>query len=134
MCQEGAWLAASSIMRVSYGASHGIGHVLGGLCGVPYGHTSCILLPHVMRWNLEATKSRQALISQVLGEPETPAADLIARLIAGLGQPTTLRDAGMPEERLGQISEMAMDNLFVKTNPRPLQSPDDARAILDAAW
>jgi maleylacetate reductase len=36
---------------VSKGVSHGIGHVLGGTAGVPHGYTSCIMLPHVLRFN-----------------------------------------------------------------------------------
>jgi len=31
------------------GASHGIGYVLGAVFGIPHGHTSCIMLPAVMR-------------------------------------------------------------------------------------
>ena len=30
-CQQASWLAGSSIARVNYGASHGIGHALGAL-------------------------------------------------------------------------------------------------------
>ena len=33
------------------GASHAIGHALGGSCGVPHGYTSCVILPHVLRYN-----------------------------------------------------------------------------------
>ena len=31
LCQQASWLAASTIGRVSYGASHGIGHALGAV-------------------------------------------------------------------------------------------------------
>jgi maleylacetate reductase len=54
-CQQASLLAASSIARVNYGASHGIGHVLGGIADVPHGHTSCVMLPHVMRYNEPVT-------------------------------------------------------------------------------
>ncbi len=134
VCQEAAWMASSSIMRVSYGASHGIGHVLGGLCGVPHGHTSCILLPHVMRWNLEVTAAQQALIAAACGVPGGSAADAIASLIEGLGQPTSLREAGVDRADLPKISEMALANLFVKTNPRKIERPDQVMEILEAAW
>jgi len=34
LCQQASWLAASSIARVNYGASHGIGHVLGAFAAL----------------------------------------------------------------------------------------------------
>ncbi|MDP6343870.1 MAG: iron-containing alcohol dehydrogenase, partial [Alphaproteobacteria bacterium] len=37
--QQAVWMAASSINRVPYGASHGIGHALGAMAGVSHGHT-----------------------------------------------------------------------------------------------
>ena len=44
----GIWLAiAGRHGGVEMGASHAIGHVLGGSCGVPHGYTSCVILPHV---------------------------------------------------------------------------------------
>jgi alcohol dehydrogenase class IV len=68
-CQQASWLAASSIARVNYGASHGIGHVLGALANVPHGHTSCVMLPHVMRYNERATAGKQRQIAEALGRP-----------------------------------------------------------------
>jgi alcohol dehydrogenase class IV len=134
LCQQAAWMASSSIMRVSYGASHGIGHVLGGLCGVPHGHTSCILLPHVMRWNEAVSGDQQLHIAEACGRPGGSAADAIADLIKSLGQPTTLREAGVERAQLQQISEMALANIFVKTNPRKVENPDQVMEILEAAW
>jgi maleylacetate reductase len=37
------WLSMEhNRFKVPMGASHGIGHVLGGTCDVPHGYTSCI--------------------------------------------------------------------------------------------
>ena len=36
---------------VKAGASHGMGHALGGTAGMPHGETSCVMLPHVLRYN-----------------------------------------------------------------------------------
>ena len=68
-CQEASWLAASSIARIDYGASHGIGHALGAFADVPHGHTSCVMLPHVMRYNERATAAKQRLIAEAMGRP-----------------------------------------------------------------
>ncbi len=133
-CQQASWLAASSIARVNYGASHGIGHVLGSIADVPHGHTSCVMLPHVMRFNEEATRDKQTLIAEAMGRPGVPAADAVAEWIAALGQPTTLRAVGVKREQFPQIAEAAMRNLWVRTNPQPINSPDDVMKLLEAAW
>jgi maleylacetate reductase len=133
-CQQASWLAASSIARVNYGASHGIGHALGAFADVPHGHTSCVMLPHVMRYNERATAAAQGQIAEALGRPGVPAADVIAELIAALKQPTTLRAVGVKREQLLKIAEAAMHNIWVRTNPQPIRSPDDVMRILEAAW
>jgi alcohol dehydrogenase class IV len=133
-CQQASWLAGSSIARVNYGASHGIGHALGAFADVPHGHTSCVMLPHVMRYNARATGAKQRLIAEALSRPDIPAADAIAELIAALKQPTTLRAVGVKREQLPKIAEAAMHNLWVRTNPQPIRSPEDVMQILETAW
>jgi maleylacetate reductase len=133
-CLIAVWMAASTIQKVQFGASHGIGHVLGGLCGVPHGHTSCILLPHVLRWNAPANEARQELVAGALGRPGARAADVVAELIEALGQPRRLRDAGVAREALPKIAELAMENMWVRANPRRIEGPADVMAILDAAY
>jgi maleylacetate reductase len=134
ICQQASWLAASSIARVNYGASHGIGHVLGAFADVPHGHTSCVMLPHVMRYNEPATVAKQRSIAEATGRSGIPAADIIAELIAALKQPTTLRAVGVKREQLPKIAAAAMNNIWVRSNPRPIRSPDDVMQILEAAW
>lgn len=91
--QLGAWMSMiGSQTGVPKGASHGIGHVLGGTAHVPHGYTSCVMLPHVLRFNSAVNPERQALVSEALGHPGEPAADVVAGLIAGLGLPQRLRD------------------------------------------
>lgn len=133
-CLEAVWLASTTIMKIQFGASHGLGHVLGGLCRVPHGHTSCILLPHVLRWNHAVNAPRQALIAEALGRPDMPAADAVAALIGALGQPQRLRDAGVGRDALPKIAEHAMDNMWVRANPRRIAGPSDVMEILDSAY
>jgi alcohol dehydrogenase class IV len=132
--QHAVWLASSTILKVQFGASHGIGHVVGGLCGVPHGHTSCILLPHVLRWNEPVNAPRQAMVAGALGRPGACAADVIAELIRSLGQPTRLSEAGVARDALPRIAALAMTNVWVRTNPRTIAGPADVMAILEAAW
>jgi alcohol dehydrogenase class IV len=133
-CQIGAWLAAMSIRRADYGASHGLGHALGADAGVPHGITSCVLLPTVMRYNAEVCADALNEISAALGHPDQPAADLIEALIRGLGLPTRISELGVGRDRLAVIAEKSMGNPFVRSNPRPIQSPVQTLEILERAW
>jgi maleylacetate reductase len=134
-CQIGAWMSmVGSQTGVSKGASHGIGHVLGGTAGVPHGYTSCIMLPHVLRFNHPVDAEKQARVSEALGQPGELAAEIVAGLIAGLGLPTRLRDVGVKPEQLDLIAENSMHDRWVHTNPRKIDGPAVIRTLLDAAW
>jgi maleylacetate reductase len=134
-CQLGAWMSMVGAQTgVTKGASHGIGHVLGGTAGVPHGYTSCVMLPHVLRFNHQVNAERQALVSEALGEPGGPAADVVAALIADLGLPGRLRDVGVKPEQLDAIAAHAMHDRWVHTNPRKIDGPPTVRTLLDAAW
>ncbi len=134
-CQIGAWMSmVGSQTGVSKGASHGIGHVLGGTAGVPHGYTSCVMLPHVLRFNHPVNPGKQARVSEALGRPDEPAAEVVAELISGLGLPTRLRDVGVKPEQLNQIAEGSMHDRWIHTNPRKIDGPAVIRTLLDAAW
>ena len=134
-CQIGAWMSmVGSQTGVSKGASHGIGHVLGGTAGVPHGYTSCVMLPHVLRFNHSVNGAKQARVSEALGRADEPAAEVVAALISGLGLPTRLRDVGVRAEQLDVIAEGSMHDRWVHTNPRKIDGPAVIRGLLDAAW
>ncbi|HEV2611912.1 MAG TPA: iron-containing alcohol dehydrogenase [Noviherbaspirillum sp.] len=134
-CQLGAWMSIiGTSAGVTKGASHGIGHVLGGTGGVPHGYTSCVMLPHVLRFNFPVNAERQAWVSEALGRRGEPAADVVATLIAELGMPQTLRDVGLKEDLLDLIAQNAMHDRLIHTNPRKIDGPATVRQLLDAAW
>ena len=133
--QLGAWMSMiGSQTGVPKGASHGIGHVLGGTAHVPHGYTSCVMLPHVLRFNHPVNAERQALVSEALAHPGEPAAEVVAGLIAGLGLPQRLRDVGVKQEQLDRIAELSMHDRWIHTNPRKIDGPAVIRELLDAAW
>lgn len=132
--QMGAWLAATSIRRTEYGASHGLGHALGADAGVPHGITSCVLLPTVMRYNAEVCAAQMAEIAAALGDPSTPAADQVEAMIARLGLPTRLSQLGMAHDRLAVIAQKGMANPWVHTNPRKIHDAAQLEALLEQAW
>jgi maleylacetate reductase len=131
----GAWMSIMGAHNgVPMGASHGIGHVLGGTASVPHGYTSCVMLPHVLRFNVTVNAERQKWVSEALGRPGESAGDAVAALIAGLGLPGTLRAVGVKPEQLDPVAVGSMHDRWVHTNPRKIDGPPAVRALLDAAW
>ena len=133
-CQIGAWQSMISIVGgVPMGASHAIGHVLGGTCNVPHGYTSCVMSPHVLAWNAEHDASRQAKISAALGAPGEAASLVLDRFIRSLGMPRTLTEVGVKRDQLRRVADYTLLDIWGRTNPRPITTAADVMAILEAA-
>ena len=119
------------------GASHAIGHVLGGTYGVPHGVTSCVMAPYVQAWNIaggdERIAERQRRLAACLGQAARPAAELLGDLIRGLGMPHTLGEVGVGRDAFQHIAEYTLEDIWGKTNPRPLTCAGDVMEILEAA-
>nr|WP_165825265.1 iron-containing alcohol dehydrogenase [Rhodopseudomonas palustris] len=133
-CQIGTWLSMGALSSgVPMGASHGIGYVLGAVFDVPHGHTSCIMLPAVMRWNKAANHDRQALVAAAMGHPGEDAGDVLDALIRVLGMPRSLREVNVGPEHFERIASQAMGTPWVPRNPRPISGPAQVREILEMA-
>ncbi|MFP5512743.1 MAG: iron-containing alcohol dehydrogenase [Alphaproteobacteria bacterium] len=132
--QLGVWLASTGLGRVEWGASHGIGHQLGAVAGVPHGHCSCVMLPSVLRWNRSVNADRQTLVARALGREDGDAAAAVADLVRALGLPDSLRAVGVTRDHFAAIAAGAMQNMMVRSNPRPITCEADVRDILELAW
>lgn len=132
-CQLG-WLSAFGLQaRVPMGASHAIGHVLGGTCNVPHYFCTAVMMPSVLRYNRPATEQAQKSIATALGAPGRDAGEAFAAFIGKLGLPRRLADVGVGEDRFGLIGENAMLSIFTRSNPQPIKQPADVIEILKLA-
>jgi len=133
-CQIGAWQSMIPIIAgVPMGASHAIGHVLGGTCNVPHGYTSCVMSPFVQAYNVEVNAHRQKRISACLGDSSKSASELLDTLIRGLGMPRSLREVGITENQLQLIADYTLEDICGRTNPRPINKAADVMSILRTA-
>jgi maleylacetate reductase len=133
-CQIGAWLSMGPLAAgVPMGASHGIGYVLGAVFDIPHGHTSCIMLPAVMRWNKPANAARQTMIAAAMEHPGEDAGDVLDRFIGGLAMPRSLHSVNVGPEHFDRIARQAMGTPWVPRNPRPIPTPEVLREILELA-
>lgn len=123
---------------VIFGASHGIGHELGPL-GVGHGHTSCIMLPAVLKYNADQAdrakidiRARQNMIKALvwavpvvqdmllnhgLDKDRSDLGDALRCVFRSLGMPSTLREVKVAEDKIAGIASRSMNNWFVKNNP-----------------
>jgi len=133
-CQLGSWLSMAPLSAgVPMGASHGIGYVLGAVFDIPHGHTSCIMLPSVMRWNRTANAPRQAMVAAAMGHPGEDAADVLDAFIRGLGMPRSLSEVKVGSEHFERIAKQAMGTPWVPRNPRRIEGPAQVKEILELA-
>ena len=114
---------------------HALCDGLGARTGIPHGLANGILLPHVMRFNLEAAQVGLARVAEAIGVGgSAEAADAIEALVADLGLPKKLREVGVFEQDLESVATWAAER-----RPEALYSPKpvsvtEALAVLRAAW
>ncbi|WP_315802362.1 iron-containing alcohol dehydrogenase [Bradyrhizobium sp. SZCCHNS3002] len=134
LSQYGSWLAAFGLQaRIPMGASHGIGHVLGGTFGVPHYYCTPVIMPSLLRYNKPFTEEAQTRLAAALGAPGSEAADAFANFIGRLGLPSRLAEVGIGEDKFDQISRIAINHRFVQANPRPFKDAADIVGLLRAA-
>jgi maleylacetate reductase len=126
-CLVGAWLAGT-VLSSGTALHHKLAHVLGGL-GLPHAETHAILLPHVMRYNLEAAPEAKARLQAALGSDDPAAA--VAAMLRKFPIPQRLRDVGFDSARADFVAkEIAAASI---TAPRPVAA-SDVRDLLAAAY
>jgi len=131
-CQVGAWQSMVPIIGgVPMGASHAIGHVLGGTADVPHGYCSCVMAPAVLAYNKPVNADKQAQISECFGRPGEDASKVVDEFIRGLGMPRSLSEVNVTDHQLERIAEFTMLDFWSRTNPRPIEGPHDVMTILN---
>lgn len=114
--------------------AHALGHALGALCDVPHGHTSCVLLPAVLRWIAHATGDRQRMLCEAMQIEGSDAAAAVASMVFALGLPASLRDVGVDRALLPEIAERALLDPLTGNCARPVRGAAELRDILEMAW
>ena len=118
-------------------------HHVGGLYDVPHGEANAILLPHSMRYNLDACADRQRLIAEAIGvasstmtdeEAGLAAADAVDELCRELELPRTLREVGVPEDGLEYIATATLQDRSLSTNPKQVVDAGPVMEVLRAAY
>ncbi|SMC26998.1 Alcohol dehydrogenase, class IV [Desulfacinum hydrothermale DSM 13146] len=133
--------AGMAFSNASLGADHALAHSLGGMFDILHGEVHSVLLPAVMRFNMDAALPKMAQIGKILigknlrSERQTAQAGIEAleHLFASLGMKQCLRDLVPEPSHLPQLCRMAAQDACLLTNPRPAKW-DDLLAICEEAW
>ena len=134
-CLMGAWMSMTGVITgARLGASHAIGHILGGSAGVPHGHTSCIMLPYVLDWNASVNGGRQKDIAAAMGQSGMPLSQVLDEFIRNLGMPRRIRETSVKEIDLPRLAENCMLDDWTFSNPRKIRTPDQVMEILRLAY
>ncbi|NUQ39349.1 MAG: iron-containing alcohol dehydrogenase [Caldilineales bacterium] len=117
---EAALLGGIAITSNWLGACHSLAHQLSSFAGLHHGVAIALMLPAQMAFSLPAAPARYAAIGQALNGA-ADAVDAVRDLIAAVGLPTRLRDAGVDESLIPAMAASAYTNdLNWTTNPRPI--------------
>lgn len=120
----GSMLAGLVISNTGTGNDHALARALGGLCDVPHGVATALLLPQVMAFNASARPERYVDIARAIDvstagtmrEVATRVVDDMQQLLRDLDVPLRLRDVGVSEDKIDALIEVAIKN--VGPNPR----------------
>jgi len=139
----GATFAGLAFSNCAVAAVHALEYPIGGAVHVSHGAGNGLLLPYVMRFNLEARPKEFARIAALLGEDVAGLSDeaaagrsvtAVEKLRSAIGIPQQLRELGVTREQLPKFAKMAfgIKRLMLLNARRPTEA--DLLAILEAAW
>lgn len=130
----GALIGGIAISSRWLGAAHSLAHQLSTFADVHHGLACSLMLPHQMRFSLPAAEERYAQITAVLafsGESHLTmrnqaeaAVEAVCRLVDAVGLPTRLREVGVTEAMIPEMTRHAYIDLNWTTNPRPVTEAD----------
>jgi alcohol dehydrogenase class IV len=142
-CQTAAWFSIFGSMNTRFGISHLLGHQIGPRWNVAHGVTSCITLPHAMRFMAGIAPERFGPIAEGFHLPfdsrnpkagALACAERTAQFIAQFEVPHTLKDAGVPRGEIGQIVGTVLHELEKSgVVDRPLTQAE-VMGLLEAAY
>jgi alcohol dehydrogenase len=142
-CQLAAWMCVFGVTNAGFGLSHALGHQIGPRWDVPHGMTSCITLPHAMRFMADLAPERFKPIAEGFGVTFDPAqprraalacADRAAAFIAQFEVPQRLRDVGVPRDELPEMAAIVHDVMDAAHVVDRLVTTDDIVTLLTNAY
>lgn len=111
------------------GAAHAISHAIGGKFSLPHGEINAILIPYVMDFNFIAAPRRFTEMAEFMGidtrgltqrEAGNSVIQFVKELSLDIGIPKRLKEVGITEDIINFISQTALEDACMITNPRDM--------------
>jgi alcohol dehydrogenase class IV len=125
---------------VGGGLAQALSHAAGPRSSVANGMVEALLLPSTMSFNSAVTKDRLALVADLLDPGAVKGATASDRAVASVREvlseaqvPRRLRDVGVPQDALVEVTEHALDDWSITRVPRPVDR-DGLLDLLQTAW
>jgi alcohol dehydrogenase class IV len=141
--QIAATMAGWAFTVAQVGLAHGMAHTVGTLHHVHHGAACGIVLPKVMRFNVDHVTAKLAQVAQAMGkniagmaerDAALAAADAVEALMEKVGHPMRLRDVGIPEDSLPMCAFHAVADTAVIFNGRPVVDPNEVMEVFNQAY
>ena len=139
----GSYYGGLCLAPVNTAAVHALSYPLGGEYHISHGLANAILLPSVMRFNMESDIKKHAAIARAVGvdctnlsdeEAARQGVEHIAALSARCGIPSTLTALGIGREKVEELADAAMKvTRLLVNNPREVKR-EDAIAIYNTLY
>ena len=124
-------LAAASMGATAFqkglGAIHALSHPVGAIYDTHHGLTNAVVMPYVLAHNRAAIDDKMTRLAAWLGLPAPSfqaVMDWVLDLRREIGIPHTLKDLGVGDERLDEMSQMAAEDPTAPGNPTPVGAPE----------
>ena len=126
---------------VNTAAIHALAYPLGSIFQIPHGVSNAVLLPHVLRFNIESSPERYAKIARALGitdsGPDIQIAlkgiEKIERMMIDCKLPSRISEFNIPESEIDALAESAMTvTRLLKNNLRKITLEDAIQIFRNA--
>jgi len=133
-------IAGMAMTNSDCGAVHSCAETLGGFYDLPHGLTIAIMLPVVMEYNLIASEEKYANIAEAMGQKicgltkrgaAIKAIEAIKQMLTDFDIPT-LKEIGVKESDVPELSKLAEFNLSAVDNPRKVTREDFEKLYIAA--
>ncbi|HTI09374.1 MAG TPA: iron-containing alcohol dehydrogenase [Puia sp.] len=130
-----ASLMGAVAFQKGLGVVHSLAHPMSSLLDTHHGLANAVNLPYGMRFNIAGFEDKFRNIARAMELKEETGEAVVDRLFAlnqQLNLPLRLRDAGVKQEHIETLSDLAFADFCHPNNPKPVSREDFKKLYLEA--
>jgi alcohol dehydrogenase class IV len=130
-----ASLMGAVAFQKGLGVVHSLAHPMSSLLDTHHGLANAVNLPYGMRYNIGGCEEKFRKIARVMELKDESGEAVVERLIAlnrEMDLPVRLRDAGVRQEHIETLADLAFADFCHPNNPKPVSREDFKRLYEEA--